>query len=181
MNTTERSIHAQYTPIRLRQAGSEGFTLVEMLLVMVVMAILATSTAVNLKGRQDPYAMRASAADLACAVRFAVSQARVTGSPHRVLFTDDRRVYRVEMAGAGDTEFVPVHGRAGMPKPLVQGVRIIRIARVDGMEDPSLDALQFYPDGAGFSGVIELQGRTGRLARLQVVQRTGQVQIAQGD
>ncbi|MCY2951748.1 MAG: GspH/FimT family pseudopilin [Planctomycetota bacterium] len=156
---------------------SSGFTLVEMLIVVVIIAVLAGSAVVNLQGRVDLHTLRASANDLAAAIRYAQTEAALSARPHRLLFQDERKVYEVEGVGGGGGEFSPVAGAAGMSKLLVQGVRVRRIGPADGSADLDVQELVFNADGSGFSGVIELASRSNQTLQIQVWPQTGQVYV----
>jgi type II secretion system protein H len=158
-----------------RLAG--GFTLVEMLIVVVIIAVLAGSAVVNLQGRVDPHMLRASANDLAAAIRYAQTEAALSARPHRLLFQNERKGYHVEGVVGGGGEFAPVAGTAGMSKLLVQGVRVTRIGPTDGSANLDVQELVFNADGSGFSGVIELSSRSNQTLRVQVSPQTGQVYV----
>jgi type II secretion system protein H len=168
----------------LRPRG-DAFTLVELLLVVVLIAILSGSVVVSLSGRTEKYALRTAAEDLAAAVRFASSQARLEQCPHRVVFSDDRRAFWVESRDEASGEYRAVAGMPGAQHRLSQDVRV---ARVMAAEDPAAagvtaaaDAavLSFAPDGAGFCGRIELVGRDQSVLTVAVARETGDAHVEQ--
>ena len=156
---------------------SQGFTFIEMLIVVLLIAILAGTVVVSLHGRRETHALKVAAKDLAAAIRFAATEARVRQSPHRLAFNEDLRSYRVEVAASGTLSFEPAKGLAGVAKPLVEGVRIASVSPVRGQLGPLPTDLQFNPDGGGFLGWIELQSKNGRSVKIEVMPETGQVHI----
>jgi Tfp pilus assembly protein FimT len=149
----------------------------EMLVVVVIIGVLAGAAVVNLKGRQEPYVLRAAAEDLAGAIRYAQVQSRLRGQAHRVAFLEDMRGWRVEAVGGWGGEYVAADGTAGIAKALAAGVRIARITRPDGSAELSLSALEFYADGSGFAGSIDIQSGSSQVIRVEVLAQTGQVHV----
>jgi len=157
-----------------------GFTLVEMLLVVVLLATLTGTLTVSLRGRLDSHALRIAARDLAAAVRFSISEARLTRLPHRIAFQDGWTCYRVERAeSAAGSEYVPVKNLAGRMRTLAKQVHIAG-ASVDGeSRDDVPEFLPQYPAGEGFSGGIQLANRTGETMTIEISPVTGQVRIVE--
>jgi len=157
-----------------------AFTLIEMLLVVVMLATLTGTLAISLSGRLDRHALRIAGKDLAAAVRFSVSETKLTRLPHRVAFHDDLTRYRVERAeSTAGSEYGPVKSLAGRMKMLAKQVRILGTS-VDGEPlDTAPESLPQYPDGSGFHGKIQLANRTGETLTIEVSSVTGQVWIAE--
>lgn len=160
-----------------RRRWRGGFTLVEMMLVVLLMGILATATVVNLRDRQDAYALSASARDLASALRFAATQARLEGVGYRVVCEHEGRGYRVETRGEGQGEYVPAAGLAGTGRLLARGARMSGVRQQDDAVEAMPEAIEFGPDGRGFWGVIELESRAGQGVEIRVMPWTGQVWV----
>ena len=160
-----------------RATGRLAFTLVELLLVLALLAILTASLTVSLSGRQDHYAIRMAAEDLAAAVRFAVAQARLRQVPHRLVFCDGAGGFRVEAADPQAKDgYVPASGRAGRQQLLAGGVRVVGVSE-DGVETAVPKSLEYQPDGAGFRGRIRLENKRGETISIEVAPLTGQVHI----
>ncbi len=156
--------------------ASGGFTLVEMLLVLVIIAIVSSSVAVALSGRQGKNTLRVAATDLAAAISYASSQAKLDRFEYRVVFLDGARSFRVEtLSPESQTEFAPARGLAGKEKQLPRDVRIVSISGSEGTLRELPDWLAFGSGGSSFTGIIELQSEGGRSTSIEVVGRTGQV------
>ena len=157
-----------------------AFTLVEMLLVLVIIAVLSSSVAVSICGRSGRRVLRVAARDLAAAVGYASCQARSGGYEHRVVFLQDGRAYRVEsLVSEFDGQFAPVRGQAGAERSMPPGVRIASVFdNTDTFKDVP-DWLEFGSGDCGFAGRIVLEDEDGRSASIEVVSRTGQVLITE--
>lgn len=152
-------------------------TLVEMLVVLMLIGLLAGSAVVALDGRQGDHVLRTVAEDLATAIRFAAQQSHVSRRPHRLVFDEEQRAYRVEQLVRGTLlDFEPVRGLAGSFRPLPESVHIERIQSADSAAD-SVETLAFRPGERSFSGVIELAHERGRMGTLSVFGETGQVHV----
>jgi prepilin-type N-terminal cleavage/methylation domain-containing protein len=155
-----------------------GFTLAEMLIVMVIIAVLAGGVVVSLQGRHDDYALQMAAKDLAAALNCAISRSKLRSVPHRLAFYDNMKGYRVEAVRAGTpVDFSPVEGRAGILKNLPEGVEITTVL-FDGQQIDRLpESFEFASNGEGFSGLIELKNRAEQVRRIRVAAKTGQVHV----
>ncbi len=159
-----------------------AFTLIEMLLILVLIAILAGSVTVSLSGRREGHVLRAATEDLASAVRYAASQARLTGCEQRVVFLRDRRAYRVESALPGsDQGFDVVKGLAGREKLLPSSIQIAAISQRGAAGDDDLECIRFGSDGGQFVGEIQVQSESGQSAVIEVLGSTGQVMVTWND
>jgi type II secretion system protein H len=164
-------------PTRLPAAARAGFTLLEMLMVVTIMAIFAGSLVVSLKGRQDEHALRAAAQDLSEALRYAAGEARLLGKPCRVEFSPALDEYHVEALDLETVKFAPLDGRAGLAKPLTPGIKIAEFAPALADADAQEPSIFFGADGSGFSGKIKLKSRAGQVRQVQVIAQTGQVYV----
>ncbi|PIE67749.1 MAG: type II secretion system protein GspH [Deltaproteobacteria bacterium] len=75
-----------------------GFTLFELLVVMVIIGIAASLIVPRLGGSVDKMQLRTATRDLASVMRFARSQAVTRGREYRVLFDSATRMVAIEMA-----------------------------------------------------------------------------------
>ena len=161
-------------------SSPRAFTLVEMLMVLVIIAVLSSSVAVSVSGRSGKRALRVAARDLAAAIGYASSQARLVGHEHRVVFLADGRAYRVEaLVSEFDGQFAPVRGQAGAERSMPPDVRIASVSGSNGPFKEVPDWLRFGSGDCGFTGRIVLQNEAGRSASIEVIGRTGQVLITE--
>ncbi len=157
-----------------------AFTLVEMLLVLVIIAVLSSSVAVSVCGRSGKRALRVAARDLAAAIGYASCRAKLVGHEHRVVFLQEGRAYRVEsLVGGFGGQFAPVRGQAGAERSMPPDVRIASVSDNTDTFKEVPDWLEFGSGDCGFAGRIVLQNEAGLSASIEVIGRTGQVLITE--
>lgn len=161
----------------MKGRACHAFTLVELLIVLTIIGVLASSAVVSLQGRGDIYALRVSSSDLAAAVRFASEQARGTRTPQRIVFSETRDSFRLEAWNLKEGAFVPAEGLAGMPHRLAGGVTFVSMQHVEGMAEQELGIASFGSGGSGFSGQIRIKNRLGEVAAIEVLAQSGQVHV----
>jgi type II secretion system protein H len=162
-------------PVRGRRRC--GFTLVELLLVVIIISVLAGGVAVSLGGRTERHAVRAAANDLAAAIRFASGKARLRRRRVRVRLSDEGRDLWVEAMEDGTGEFRPVEGPAGEPRRLPQEVHVVRVLPEDDPAGQTVANLEFGPNRAGFAGRVEIEGRDHSAASVRVWPQTGEADV----
>ena len=157
-----------------------GFTLVEMLLVLVILAVSTAGVTVSLKGRQGRHVLKTSSQDLAQAISYAASEASMRGRPHRVVFYGGNS-YRVEKQALDSVnEFVPVTGMPGRTKVLEGSVRISGFYELDGQVMFSTpESILFDQTTSSFSGQIGLCGQSNQEVKIIVNGLSGQVDISE--
>ena len=151
--------------------GAWAFTLVELLLVLVMIALLSSSLAVGLTGRQDRMALRVSAEDLAAAARYGLRQVGLRQVVHRLAFDATGSAYRLEVfsPSGGSEDFVPVAGLAGRWRSFPSSVRIGGLSGPEGRRGwESGQVLVLDPSGGGFCGSVELVNRLGQVLAVEV-------------
>ena len=153
-----------------------GFTLAEMIVVLVVLGILAGSAVVSLRGRRERQALQAAAREVAAVLRLARGEAEMSRRTCRIAFDANLRAYHVESQGP-DGQYRPLPGKAGKPRSLADRVRVQAVV-VDGTKvEPPPEALEFLPSGRGFHGRIELTDGHGRIRAVEMFNGTGQVRV----
>ncbi len=105
-----------------------GFTLVELVLVLVVMGIFASSVVVSLRGRLDDRALELATKDLTSALRAAQRGAKHTGVPHRLAFDSNHSGFRVEKL-TSPNQFSAIRGNAGRWRSFSERVQIKSMTR----------------------------------------------------
>jgi general secretion pathway protein H len=144
--------------------GSRGFSLIE---IVVVIALIAGATALvagllnaGLPGQQ----LRGAARELAAQLRFARAQAIVSGEP-QVLTLDPNK-----------HEWTAPRGRHG---EFPEKIEIIAVGARDAAAGEGVATYRFFPDGASTGGNVRL--RIGDAEwRVDVAWLTGEVDLARG-
>ena len=138
-----------------------GFTLIEMLAVIVLIAIAVTVGAVSLRGRTRGQ-LDASAQRLAAGLRDTRTRAMATGKPQS--FTIDLRAH----AWAAP-------GRDPLALPADAAVRVTSAG--EETDQAGIARIRYFPDGSSSGGNIVLSDRR-RNARVDVDWLTGAVTVA---
>jgi general secretion pathway protein H len=139
-----------------------GFTLLEVLVVLVIIAMATTLAAMVLSGGLDGMRLRSSSKEIAAQLRYTRTQAIATGMPQR--FTIDPRGHRWRAAGNR-------HGR--IPPSL--GVDFIGAREVQPRAGEG--GILVFPDGASTGGRVRLSVKRAAW-RIDVSWLTGEVTLA---
>jgi type II secretion system protein H len=175
---------------------SGGFTLVEMLVVVVVISIMSVAIIAQMHGTFQDALLRSTSRELASAFNLASSRAISINRPHRIRLDRVAHRYFLERSTRGGTDFLPVPGVPGGSGTLDSRIAIaIREPGVNSPDDageeppgdsgnpggvPSIgqeDAVTFYPDGTADARQIELADRDGFRLALRINPITSRVQI----
>ena len=138
-----------------------GFTLLEVLVVLVIIAMATTFAALALGGGLDSMRLRSSSKEIAAQLRYTRTQAIATGQPQR--FTIDPRGHRWQAAGKRQGSIPPSLGVDFI------GAREVQPRAGEG-------GILFFPDGASTGGRIQLSVKRAAL-RIDVAWLTGEVTL----
>jgi type II secretion system protein H len=164
-------------------AARRGFTLIELMVVILIVSILTAMIIPELRGSFDEAVLRASARRLAEACDVAYSRAVATGRPQRLRLDVPNGKFRVEprsstqrsTPAAGD-----VPGAAGNLDPRIQ--LVLRhsddppVRPRDG-ESGDGDGIDFHSDGTADPAELELRDRAGFRLVVRVNPITSRVRV----
>lgn len=142
--------------------GARGFSLLEMILVLALVALASLLAAAALTGGFDGMRLRAAAREVAAQLRFTRAQAIATGESQR--FTLDPRAHRWTAPKARSGELPAQLALAFV------GAREVQPAEGEG-------AIVFFPDGASTGGRVQL-ALDDAAWQVEVAWLTGQVRAA---
>ena len=118
-----------------------GFTLVELLLVVVLMSVVMGLAVANFSGVFGGMELRRSADDMAAAMRYGQARAAAEGLTVRLVFAEGFRQYRLQQAIRSDDGeegvFENISSRFARPVMLPRDVAV----------DSDLREINFYSDG----------------------------------
>ncbi len=171
-----------------------GFTLLELMVVLVLMAIMAAMIVPEMKGTFEDALLRSTSRDLVSVLNLAYSRAISINQVHRVRLDPSSGKYFVETRVRGGGDFISVQDVAGSEGKLDQRISIeIRNSSEDVSEIPALpsfsnsrtesrepesdNTISFYPDGTADRRDIQLQDREGFRVSLQVNPITARVRV----
>jgi general secretion pathway protein H len=141
-----------------------GFTLLELVVVLIVMALVAVVAAPPLMGRIGSVQARTAARDVATALRQTRSDAIGANVDLAFAVDIDAHTYAIE-------------GRA--PHRLPPDLAISLFTAEAERLGPTAGAIRFFPDGSSTGGEITLAGPAGT-AVVRVEWLTGQIRIDEG-
>lgn len=144
---------------------ASGFTLLEMLLVLALIAIAGALAALALTGGLDGMHLRSSAKEIAAQLRYTRALAISTGQPQR--FTIDPENHRWQ---------VPNRKPGRIAESL--GVRFTGARQAQARAGEG--GILFFPDGASTGGRVQLQAKRAAW-RIDVGWLTGQVKLSRAE
>ena len=150
-----------------RRSTSRGFTLLEIVLVMAIIALATVLAAAAMTGGFKGMQLKASAKEIASNLRYTRTQAIATGQPQRFVIDPVKHVWQAPNAHHGS-----------IPDKLAIEFTGAREAQVKGAPS-SQGAIEFFPDGAATGGRIRLTAGTAAWD-IDVAWLTGQVKVRQG-
>jgi type II secretion system protein H len=177
--------------VRRRAARRGGFTLVEILAVLVIMGLLAAIALPNL-GLRGSRMLDEESRRLASSLEFARQRAVMTGVPHRLLVDLDQAAYRVEWYGrpsepAPEAEappdparvelspppgtervYEPLEGTLGELAQLDEAVRFDAVETPGGAFEEGTVQIEFERDGTSEPAALVLSNESGRRVILHV-------------
>lgn len=148
-----------------RRARAGGFSLLEMVLVMALIAAATALAAAALGGGLDRMRLRSASKEVAAQLRFTRAQAMATGQPQR--FTIDPHAH---------TWTAPKGRHGELPAKLAivfTGAREVQPAQ-------GIGAIQFFADGASTGGRIRMTAGQASWD-VDVAWLTGQVRLRRAD
>ena len=176
----------------------KGFTLLELLVVLVIISIAAAFVGPQVAGSMSTLTLKTAAKKVASSLRYARSQATSEGRPYFVLFDTDKGRLTIksgQTATKEDKEKEAAEGEQdtgtseGMADEAVkerfkvyalpEGVRFDRVVS-DKNEDIS-DVFQiiFFPNGGSSGGEVLLENDRGRRYNISVDFVTGTVRLGE--
>lgn len=147
------------------EAKPRGFTLLEMLLVLSLVAIATTLAAMAVSGGLDGMRLRTAAKEIAGQLRYTRAQAIASGLPQNFTLDPAAHGWRAP------------NGRHGAI-PASLGIRFTGARQAQAREGEG--GILFFPDGASTGGRVQLQA--GNAAwRVDVAWLTGEVKLSRAE
>lgn len=140
-------------------ARARGFTLIEILLVIGIMAVITTIVAVQVVGSLDSAKVASAGRDLMAAMRYTRGAALLQHQSQAVIFDVEKKTYQVP-------------GKD--PVELPDAMEIELFSATEEQLDEKTGAIRFYPDGGSTGGQVKLSV-DGRSWTVQVAWLTGDI------
>ena len=193
------SMRNSVSSVYQRSAKSSGFSLVELMVVMVLIAIMTAMILPEMRGTYEDALLRSTSRKLVNVLHLAYSQAVAVNQLHRVRFAPKDGRYFVERKLRDDEHkrgFAPVRNIPGGQGRLDTRISIVLrrpegestqppeqaapLRSEDGLRDqPKEEAIAFYPDGTADSAEIVLRDRAGFRVALRINPTTAHVRIVE--
>jgi len=141
--------------------NNSGFTLIELMVVILILGVIATVIAPNIDRISPKYSVRAGAREIASTIERCRSQSALTGETYSIVYDLDRMQYWVllpvkldEYGQPSEEEREPIRP----PRVLPNGVRIVNVITSDNeSHDDGEVQIDFSPFGNTGSHIVLLQ------------------------
>lgn len=142
-----------------------GFTLIEVLVVMVMLAVIAGTVAFNMTGSLKSAKIRAASKDLVAALRYTRSQAVIKHEEQRLMINVENKSYQAP-------------GKDAVTFP--EGMELKVYAAESEVPSEREAGFRFFSDGSSTGGRVTLiYGE--RFWRINVAWLTGEIRLFQDD
>ncbi len=129
-------------PFPARPRGMDGFTLLELVVVLAIAILVLTVTPPLLSSAMPGLQLKSSAREVAAAMRYA--RGRAVAQRTQVLLSVDLETRRLQVEGAGRSI------------RLSPALSINLVGAASEMQDENHGGIRFYPDGSSTGGRITL-------------------------
>lgn len=147
------------SPLAPRVFARSGFTLIELIVVLVLLSVILAMVAPSLRGWGRSAKVNDAARDVLATATWARSAAISTAVTHRLEIAASDNTLRVSrQEGSG---YVPAAGEFGNVHAIASGLRIDVTGGAEGG-----DAIEFYPNGRCTPATIRISAASGEYAEL---------------
>ncbi len=149
------------------KGSKKGFTLVEMLLVIVIVAVIAAMSVPNLSKIYQTIQLEKTAEDILYLMRYAQSRAITKNVDLKLEFNSDYSQYWLTEKEADPEQFVHFQGRLARKRNITDKIHIKN----------NHGNIHFYPDGTIEKSEFDVCGLKGRCFTISSKVQRGDVQI----
>jgi type II secretion system protein H len=149
-----------------------GFTLIELILVLIIISIMLAMASPTLRGWGQGQKLRNSIDSFIAATGYARSQAVTQARPHAVEIDSTANTYLVQSIETGGVR-KPVPGDFGVANTLPEGYTIRLVSggstgsATDGASAVNAASVIFYPDARATPAVVEIKAANGEIALIE--------------
>lgn len=142
-----------------------GFTLVELLVVMVLAALMLSLVGTSLSRSISGAEMRSAAREMAASMRYTRTRAILDKQEHVFYVDTENRSY-----------LAPKRERVELP----EGMEVEMTTARSELTSESVGGIRFYPDGGSTGGHVKLAAN-GRIYRIDIAWLTGEATVERGE
>jgi general secretion pathway protein H len=147
-----------------KQTFTQGFTLIEVMLTLLVLALLVSLTPPLFQKAFPSLKLKAATRDLAQEIRYIQQTAILTGVSSKVQFDLQNNAYQSDHVNSGEVRRLP------------DGLRFTLDNRRTATLDDGIVVIKFFPDGSSSGGLLMLDNGARQFA-ISVDWLTGRVQV----
>jgi general secretion pathway protein H len=156
----------------MMRTGSKGFTLLELVIVLIIISLLVLLITPNLTRTLSHMEAKGAAKRIAAILRYSRSDAINKGRVNLVSFDTSSNV--VSVSSVDEEEGEP---KAQRFYPLPEGVKMEKIDVGKTLFDSSVPTIEFYRNGGSNGGTASIQGEKGQPYSVRVEMLTGGVKV----
>ncbi len=146
---------------------SRGFTLIEMMLVVVILSIIIAATVPNFSKGYERFQLRQITDDIKHKARWAQAMAMGKQCTYVLVFNADRTVYNIQRIGIDDKHkerMEPISGRLGRTHKIPSNIQLaIKEDSVHFFSDGTLDPVRIELSAGDIKTVLSSQAMPGAL------------------
>ncbi|MEW8689567.1 MAG: prepilin-type N-terminal cleavage/methylation domain-containing protein [Candidatus Thiodiazotropha endolucinida] len=131
---------------------SKGFTLIEVMLALVILAMLVSLTPPLFERAFPSLKLKAAARDLAQEIRYIQQTAIITGVSSKMQFDLHNNAYQSDHVNSGEVRHLP------------DGLQFVRNKSAIGIDGAPILVFEFFPDGSSTGGILILDNGGQRFA-----------------
>ncbi len=133
---------------RPRFAATQGFTLLELIVVLVIVILGFAAIGISISSGHDSTAIKTTARDIVSALRFARGEALMSHEETTITFDLENNSYTV-------SERERVY-------EIPEGVAVTVVTAQSELTGQGLGSIRFFPDGSSTGGRVTLEGKTAK-------------------
>ena len=160
----------------MMRTGSKGFTLLELVIVLIIISLLALLITPNLTKTLSHMEAKGAAKRIAAILRYCRSDAINKRRVNLVSF--DTASNLVSVYSIDEDEAEP---KAQRFYPLPGGVKMEKIEVGKTLFDSSVPTFEFYRNGGSNGGTVSIQGERGQAYSVRVEMLTGGVKVGESE
>jgi len=158
----------------MMKMGSKGFTLLELVIVLIIISLLAMLVTPNLTRTMGHMEAKGAAKRIAAILRYCRSDAINKSRINLVNFDTASNLVSVYSVDEEDAE-----PKAQRFYPLPGGVKMEKIEVGKTLFESSVPTIEFYRNGGSNGGTALIQGERGREYSIRVEMLTGGVKVGE--